>query len=112
MEIKGRIFVAGTSRSGTTVIADLLDSHPEVCRIGDETRFIVDPGGLRELYDALTRHYDFYCTSDAFRRFDELMRLHLTGRTDSIQRGFRLDRVFGEDAYFKVQRVSAIYESV
>lgn len=102
MKITGRIFIAGTSRSGTTVIADLLDSHPHVCRIGDETRFIVDPGGLRELYDVLTTRYDFYRASDAFHRFDKLIRLHLTGRTDSIHRGFRLDRVFGEDVYFKL----------
>lgn len=100
MEIKGRIFVAGTSRSGTSVLADLLDSHPDVCRIGDETRFIVDPGGLRELYDVLTTRYDFYRASDALRRFDELVRQHLTGRTDSIQRFARLDRVFGESVYF------------
>ncbi|MEN3615876.1 hypothetical protein AAH979_41110 [Plantactinospora sp. ZYX-F-223] len=48
------IFVAGTGRSGTSQLADVLGEHPQIHRIQIDTRFIVDPGGLRDLADALT----------------------------------------------------------
>ena len=52
------------------------------------------------MFDVVTTRYDFYRASDAFRSFDKLVRQHLTARTNSIQRLFRLDRVFGESVYF------------
>ena len=47
------IFVAGTGRSGTSRIADVIGEHPLIHRIPMETKFLVDPGGLRDLADAL-----------------------------------------------------------
>ena len=49
------IFVAGTGRSGTSQVANILGEHPQIHRIPIETRLIVDPGGFRDLADALTR---------------------------------------------------------
>lgn len=100
-EVNSRIFIGGTGRSGTHAIASVLGSHPDVALLPSETHFIVDPGGLRELHDVLTTRYDFYRGSDAFSRFDELMRLHLVGRTNTIKRFVRLDRLFGEAKYFR-----------
>lgn len=53
-----RIFVAGAGRSGTSQLADILGQHPQIHRIPIETRFIPDPGGQRDLADALTHRYD------------------------------------------------------
>ena len=45
----GPIFVGGTGRSGTTIVAQILDAHPRMHMIPIEVRFIVDPGGLCDL---------------------------------------------------------------
>jgi len=45
MAHSGPIFVGGTGRSGTTVTAMALGSHPRIHMVPIEVRFIVDPGG-------------------------------------------------------------------
>lgn len=72
MSALSSIFVAGTGRSGTTQLANILGEHPQIHRIPVETRFIVDPGGLRDLADALTIRYDPYVGHDALRRLSDL----------------------------------------
>jgi hypothetical protein len=53
------VFVGGTGRSGTTVMARLLGAHPALHNIHVEVRFINDPGGLCDLAAARTTYYDF-----------------------------------------------------
>ena len=43
------VFVGGTGRSGTTIVARVLGSHPESHMIPIEVRFLVDPNGLCDL---------------------------------------------------------------
>lgn len=45
------IFVGGTGRSGTHVVAWLLGAHPECYRFPAELRFIADRGGLCDLVE-------------------------------------------------------------
>lgn len=43
------IFIGGTGRSGTTVLARILSLHPSVYSIRWESQFLVAPGGLLDL---------------------------------------------------------------
>ncbi len=93
------IFVAGTGRSGTSQLADILGEHPQIHRIPIETRFIVDPGGLRDLADALTIRYDPFVGEDALRRLSDLLTVRLVGRRDR-DRGHTVPVAIGERHYW------------
>lgn len=43
------IFIGGTGRSGTTFLARVMGSHPNIFGFRWETQFIVSPGGLADL---------------------------------------------------------------
>ncbi|MEU1842368.1 sulfotransferase [Micromonospora sediminicola] len=91
------VFVAGTGRSGTSRIADIIGEHPLIHRIPMETRFLVDPGGLRDLTDALTDRYDPVVAEDALHRLGELLTVRLPGRRDD--RGRTVPELVGERRY-------------
>lgn len=99
MDSPTRIFVAGTGRSGTSQLADVLGGHPLVHRIPIETHFIVDPGGLRDLADALTYRYDNYVADDALRRLHDLLTVRVPGRMD-FDRGHTAPQAIGERHYW------------
>jgi hypothetical protein len=82
MPFPSPIFVAGTGRSGTSRIADVLGEHPQIHRIPMETRFLIDPGGLRDLADALTGRYDPIVGEDALRRLSDFLTVRVPGRRD------------------------------
>jgi hypothetical protein len=89
------IFVAGTGRSGTSQLANIPGEHPQIHRIPIETRFNVDPGGFRDLADALTIRYDPYVGDDALRSLSDLLTMRLVGRRD-IDRGHTVPEAIGE----------------
>ncbi|GAA4905272.1 hypothetical protein HD597_003238 [Nonomuraea thailandensis] len=93
------IFVAGTGRSGTSQLATILGEHPQIHRIPIETRFIVDPGGLRDVADALTTRYDPYVGDDALRRLNDMLTVRLVGRYDR-DRGHTVPQAIGERHYW------------
>jgi hypothetical protein len=93
------IFVAGTGRSGTSQLADILGEHPQIHRIPIETHFIVDPGGLRDLADALTIRYDPIVGDDALRRLSDLLTVRLPARRDT-DRGYTVPAAIGERHYW------------
>jgi hypothetical protein len=93
------IFVAGTGRSGTSQLANILGEHPQIHRIPIETRFIVDPGGLRDLADALTIRYDPFVGEDALRRLSDMLTVRLVGRRDR-DRGHTVPEAIGERHYW------------
>jgi hypothetical protein len=100
MSAPSPIFVAGTGRSGTSQLADILGEHPQIHRIPIETRFIVDPGGLRDLADALTIRYDPYVGGDAVRRLSDILTVRLVGRPDR-DRGHTVPVAIGERHYWE-----------
>ncbi|MFD7409828.1 sulfotransferase family protein [Streptomyces sp. NPDC059866] len=99
MSAPSPIFVAGTGRSGTSQLANILGEHPQIHRIPIETRFIVDPGGLRDLADALTIRYDPYVGDDALRRLSDILTVRLVGRRDR-DRGHTVPAAIGERHYW------------
>ncbi|WP_111181998.1 sulfotransferase family protein [Nonomuraea aridisoli] len=99
MDSPSPIFVAGTGRSGTSQLANILGEHPQIHRIPIETRFIVDPGGFRDLADALTIRYDPYVGDDALRRLSDILTVRLVGRRD-VDRGHTVPEAIGERHYW------------
>ncbi len=67
------VFIGGTGRSGTTVLGRTLSLHKDIFTIPFETRFIVDPYGLRDLVASLTDSWDLYHGHTAVENFKELM---------------------------------------
>jgi omega-hydroxy-beta-dihydromenaquinone-9 sulfotransferase len=78
------IFVAGTGRSGTTHLAQILGEHPDISTFEHESRFLIDPGGLEDLVRALTEAYTPFHADDALSRLQDLLRLRLTGKEEAF----------------------------
>jgi hypothetical protein len=53
------LFVGGTGRSGTTIVAKVLGAHPAYHMIPFEIRFLTDPGGLIDLVEGRTGFLGF-----------------------------------------------------
>ncbi|TDE60458.1 sulfotransferase [Nonomuraea mesophila] len=64
-----------------------------------ETRFLVDPGGFRDLADALTIRYDPYAGDDALRRLSDLLTVRLVRGKDH-DRGHTVPEAIGERHYW------------
>lgn len=62
-----------------------------------ETKFIIDPGGLRDLADALTDRYDPTVGEDALHRLSDFLTVRVPGRRDD--RGKTVPELVGEQRY-------------
>jgi hypothetical protein len=82
-EALGKIFIAGTGRSGTTTLHHILGTHPEIFKIPYESKFIVEADGLNALLPRL--HEDFSVTASdlALIRFIEMTDGDLDGQTQT-----------------------------
>ncbi|MBS4048860.1 MAG: sulfotransferase [Alphaproteobacteria bacterium] len=58
MQLDRPVFIGGTGRSGTSIMANLLNSHADLCLPGHENKLIVEHGGLRDIVDSLSGRYD------------------------------------------------------
>lgn len=67
------LFVGGTGRSGTTILARSLGMQPEWYDVPMELRFITDPDGLMSLRRALVDDWSPYQIDVALHRFTKLM---------------------------------------
>lgn len=94
------IFVAGTGRSGTTRLSQVLGEHPEVSTLQHESRFLVDPGGLEDLVRALTSAYTPYHADDALSRLEQLLTRRLTGLEESAFGGWDVPTEVGAERFY------------
>jgi omega-hydroxy-beta-dihydromenaquinone-9 sulfotransferase len=103
-------FVAGTGRSGTTRMTQVLGSHRLVHALTWESRFIVDPGGLEDLARTLTTGYTPYAADDALRRLSVLLGERVAGQSMDAFRGWGLIGELGPARYWHA--VDALWRSL
>ncbi len=68
------IFIGGTGRSGTSIMALILNAHPEIFSTAYELKLIVQPPGLLWLADSLTTRWGISEGHLAIRDFMTLQR--------------------------------------
>lgn len=98
--VAGRIFVAGTGRSGTTILHSILSTHPSIYMVPYESKFIVEADGLEELVSYLTDRFTLTHAERALYRFDRFMRQALPGNDDLAMKDFRFDLNLGQDVFY------------
>jgi hypothetical protein len=54
------VFIGGTGRSGTSIMGDLLGSHPDFHFPAHENKLIVERGGLRDLVEIIPNKLDIH----------------------------------------------------
>jgi omega-hydroxy-beta-dihydromenaquinone-9 sulfotransferase len=94
-----QIFVGGSGRSGTTLLLEALGKHPEIHSFLMEMRFIIDPDGLVNLVDALSRNYCPFQAREALYRFHKLMKIHLCRPRQRPYMNFHFPGIFGKEFY-------------
>lgn len=93
------VFVGGTGRSGTTQLAAVLGQHPRIWSLAQESRFLVDPGGLEDLVPALTETYTPFHATDALDRLRRLLTRKVTGGDEGVFADWNLPELLGGERY-------------
>ena len=68
------LFIGGTGRSGTTILKKIFSNNNQILVCKDELRFIVDPYGILDLYNALTLRWDPYNADIYYKEFMKLIK--------------------------------------
>jgi len=92
------IFIGGTGRSGTTLLARIFGKHPDIYAFPTEIRFITDPDGLLSLKNALVDNWSFFQADFAIDRFYKLMR-NLSTRYIGRYPNSNLKAIVGDNFY-------------
>lgn len=92
------IFIGGTGRSGTTILAKILSQHNNVYKFPIELRYLTDPDGLLSLKTALTVNWSFYQADFAVERFFKLMK-QFSRRTFGAYPHYNIPRLTSNEFY-------------
>lgn len=63
------VFIGGTGRSGTSILAKFLSSHADIIRPCDENKLIVEDRGLRTIVEKLAGPYNFKGNDQTIKDF-------------------------------------------
>ncbi|KJE34926.1 hypothetical protein UF64_09405 [Thalassospira sp. HJ] len=109
-QLTSPVFVGGTGRSGTSLMGDLIGSHPAFHLPGHENKLIVERAGLRDLirdlsgiHDIMRSHFailHFYVRAQKFRNFafrEPVLNDHVRSRMNNYGASF-------QEAFEYVQR--------
>jgi hypothetical protein len=98
----GKIFIAGTGRSGTTVLPEFFGKHPDVWLVPYESKFIVESDGISTLIPLLCERYSVTASHLALARFIDYMRVRipLKTATEEWELDCQFDKLIGEDSYY------------
>jgi hypothetical protein len=66
--------IGGTGRSGTTVLKSMFARHPQVASMRTEARFLTDPDGVIDFYDAMCAGWSPNVYDMKVRRLERLLR--------------------------------------
>lgn len=95
------IFIGGTGRSGTTLLQQIVGTHPDILSLPFESRFIIDTGGIIDLISHLSDCWTPVNGDMAISRFEKLMLNDLDRKYTNPYRGFAFSQYFGETFYSK-----------
>jgi hypothetical protein len=97
-----KIFIAGTGRSGTSLLYDILTTHPTAFAVPIESKFIVEGDGLNVLIPQLTENYSIFSSNLALTRFAEMMDVDYSpdGRYTASKESLKLHERFEHRFYF------------
>ena len=96
-----KILIGGTGRSGTTILSRWLGTHRDICKIPVESRFILDKGGLMDLFYSLTNNYSIAQSRAALQNFYDLMMYHVNTPYHAPYLWYDFFGIFGEKFYRK-----------
>lgn len=66
--------IGGSGRSGTTIIKKIFGKHPDVALTPGEWRFIIDPDGLVDFFNAVSSGWTPYYYDVKVRRLEKLLK--------------------------------------
>lgn len=67
------IFIGGTGRCGTSILAASLGRHPQITDLGSEIRWLADPEGLAQFWTLCTKNYSPFVVDKALKRLEDLL---------------------------------------
>ncbi|MCP5049792.1 MAG: sulfotransferase [bacterium] len=93
------LFIGGSGRCGTTLLQNVVGCHTHIAAIPMETRFIIDPGGLIQMADALTVNYSPFLAREALHRLQQLLTHSLCTPHQRPYLRYNFNAIYGKEFY-------------
>jgi len=95
------VFITGTGRCGTTILRKILARHNQIVALPFESRFLIDPDGVVDLYESFSRSWSPFLADTRIKRFERLLK-RLSKRTLMGMAGLALAKMINKNhVYFQ-----------